>query len=148
LIRSTNREGVSVTTEIIGQRPAGEISENHPLVKLGLECLYEQRLTANLAVGSTDANIPLSQNIPALVLGVTTGGGAHTLNEFIDIDPIEKGMEALVRFVGEVGGSNEKIAGNFIELDLLQKHISSGDFSRFLLCCQTTDAKRSLRDYF
>jgi tripeptide aminopeptidase len=104
LIRSTNQEGVKVTAEIIGQRPAGEIPAVHPFVRSGLDCLRAQGLNAILTAGSTDANIPLSRGFPAVVLGVTTGGGAHTAHEFIDIDPIEKGMESLVRFVKEVGG--------------------------------------------
>jgi acetylornithine deacetylase/succinyl-diaminopimelate desuccinylase-like protein len=33
------------------------------------------------------------------VLGITNGSGAHTVHEYIDIAPIEKGMEQLVRFV-------------------------------------------------
>ena len=50
------------------------------------------------------ANIPLSKNIPAVVMGITTGGGAHTLGEYIEVEPIEKGMESLVRFVELAGG--------------------------------------------
>jgi di/tripeptidase len=36
-------------------------------------------------------------------MGITTGGGAHTLHEYIDTAPIEKGMDALVKFVELVG---------------------------------------------
>jgi len=35
-------------------------------------------------------------------LGVTRGGGAHTKKEYIDVVPVEKGMEQLVGFVGRV----------------------------------------------
>lgn len=102
LTGNVNREGVKVEAELIGQRPAGEIPAAHPFVKLGLGALKEQGLEAVLTSGSTDANIPLSRGLPALVLGVTTGGGAHTTNEYIDVEPIEKGMEQLVRFVEKV----------------------------------------------
>ena len=67
--------------EIIGQRPAGEISAEHPLVKLAVNCMHEQGLSGVLTAGSTDANIPLSRGIPAVVMGITTGGGAHTTHE-------------------------------------------------------------------
>jgi acetylornithine deacetylase/succinyl-diaminopimelate desuccinylase-like protein len=60
-------------------------------------------LDAALTIGSTDANIPLSMGIPAVVMGISTGGGAHTLHEYVDTDPVEKGMDALVRFVESVG---------------------------------------------
>jgi len=64
-----------------------------------------QGLEAVLTSGSTDANIPLSRGIPAVVVGMTAGGGAHTLNEYIDVAPIEKGLAQLVKFVELVSGN-------------------------------------------
>lgn len=106
IIHQANKPDVRFTAEVIGQRPAGEISANHPLIKLAEECLREQGLSTVLTSGSTDANIPLSKGYPALVLGITTGGGAHTMNEFINTGLVEKGMEQLVRFVGKVVNGN------------------------------------------
>jgi len=102
LIESANKLGVSVEADVIGERPAGEISPDHPFIELAKSCLHEQGLDAALTSGSTDANIPLSKGYPALVLGVTRGGGAHTKKEYIDVVPVEKGMEQLVGFVGRV----------------------------------------------
>jgi tripeptide aminopeptidase len=102
LIESMGRPGVRFEAEVIGARPAGEMSLNHPLVKLAKECLIEQGLEPHLISGSTDANIPLSMGYPALVLGVTRGGGAHTKNEFMEVEPVEKGMEQLMSFVSRV----------------------------------------------
>ena len=107
LFRFADRDGVKVLAEIIGQRPAGEIPAEHPLVKLAVNCMHEQGLSGVLTAGSTDANIPLSRGIPAVVMGITTGGGAHTTHEYIDLDPIEKGMDSVVRFVERVGKSSE-----------------------------------------
>ncbi len=102
MIRSSNKEGVKIEYELIGQRPAGEIAPTHPLIKLAEECLREQGIKAELTSGSTDANIPLSRGYPSVVLGVTTGGGAHTVHEYIEVGPVEKGMEQLVRFVSRI----------------------------------------------
>jgi tripeptide aminopeptidase len=102
LIREANQPGLDIEAEAIGQRPAGEISPNHPLIQLAVDCVREQGLDAVLTTGSTDANIPLSRNFPALVLGITTGGGAHTRDEFINTAPVEKGMGQLVSFVERV----------------------------------------------
>jgi acetylornithine deacetylase/succinyl-diaminopimelate desuccinylase-like protein len=104
LIQHANRPGVTVEAEVIGQRPAGEIPASHPLVVLAKDCLREQGLEAGLIAGSTDANVPLSKGYPATVLGVTTGGSAHTIHEFIHTAPVAKGMEQLVRFVSRVWG--------------------------------------------
>ena len=104
LIEAAGRQGVSMDAEVIGARPAGEMSLDHPLIGLAQTCLFEQGMDAVLTSGSTDANIPLSMGYPALVLGVTKGGGAHTENEFIETPPIEKGMEQLVGFVKKAWG--------------------------------------------
>ncbi|MBL8090461.1 MAG: M20/M25/M40 family metallo-hydrolase [Anaerolineales bacterium] len=98
-----DRAGVKIMAEVIGERPAGEISSEHDFIKLAARCVEEQDVRVTLTSGSTDANIPLSQNIPAVVLGITTGGGAHTVNEYLDIEPIEKGMSSVIRFVESVG---------------------------------------------
>ena len=102
LIHNGNRPGVNIEAQVIGQRPAGEIAPNHLLVTLAVDSLREQGLDAGLISGSTDANVPLSKGYPAIVLGVTTGGSAHTVHEYIHTAPIAKGMEQLVSFVSRV----------------------------------------------
>ncbi|MEZ4717625.1 MAG: hypothetical protein R2851_16290 [Caldilineaceae bacterium] len=53
--------GVHVTVETIGDRPAGEIAPDHPLVKAASS---DAGLTTppDLRISSTDANIPLSRH--------------------------------------------------------------------------------------
>jgi acetylornithine deacetylase/succinyl-diaminopimelate desuccinylase-like protein len=102
LIQHANRPGVSVEAEVIGQRPAGELAVSHPLVSLAMDCLREEGLEAGLISGSTDANVPLSKGYPAIVLGVTTGGSAHTTHEYINTTPVAQGLEQLVKFVSRV----------------------------------------------
>jgi tripeptide aminopeptidase len=102
LMHKANKSGVSVEAQVIGQRPAGEISVDHPLVILAKDCLRAQGLEPGLISGSTDANVPLSKSFPAIVLGVTTGGSAHTTHEYINTPPIAQGLEQLVSFVSRV----------------------------------------------
>ena len=102
LVESANSPTVRVEAEVIGRRPVGELPKRHALVKLAEECLKNQGVEPQLTIGSTDANIPLSQGIPALVLGVTNGAGAHTTEEFIYTEPIARGMQQLVEFVSRV----------------------------------------------
>jgi acetylornithine deacetylase/succinyl-diaminopimelate desuccinylase-like protein len=71
-------------------------------VKIAMECTRAQGLDPVLTAGSTDANIPLNRGFPAVVMGVTTGGGAHSTHEFIELEPVKKGLEGLVSFVCEV----------------------------------------------
>ncbi|HCR70855.1 MAG TPA: peptidase M20 [Anaerolineae bacterium] len=102
ILIKADRSDVKIMAEVIGERPAGEISAEHEFIKLAVQCVEEQDVTATLTSGSTDANIPLSQNIPAVVLGITSGGGAHTINEYLDVEPIEKGIKSIVSFVEKV----------------------------------------------
>jgi acetylornithine deacetylase/succinyl-diaminopimelate desuccinylase-like protein len=99
LCRSAGGPDVEVKVEIIGARPAGGIPAAHPLVTLSADCLRAQGVEPKLSVGSTDANAPLSRGLPAVTLGLTTGGGAHTTREYIHLGPLEKGLEALVGVV-------------------------------------------------
>jgi tripeptide aminopeptidase len=95
IVRSTRQPGIDLTCEEIGSRPSGSISKHHPLIRLAWRCLESQGLQPNLGIGSTDANIPLSRGFPAVCVGITTGGKAHTIDEFINIPPIGQGLQQL-----------------------------------------------------
>jgi len=86
---------VHVQIEVIGQRPGGEIADNHPLVLHAKESLWEQDIEPVLTIGSTDANLPLSMGLPAVTIGLTNGTSAHTVHEYILTEPIKKGIEQL-----------------------------------------------------
>jgi tripeptide aminopeptidase len=102
ITRRCTRSDTDISFELIGSRPAGELPVDHPFVRLAEACLREQGIEPILTSGSTDANVPLSLGYPALVLGITTGGGAHTVNEFIFTEPVAKGMEQVLQFVKKV----------------------------------------------
>jgi acetylornithine deacetylase/succinyl-diaminopimelate desuccinylase-like protein len=99
LAASASKPGVTVELEAIGQRPAGELPQLHPLVRLAQDCLVKAGVEPRLNIGSTDANLPLSLGLPAVAIGLTTGAGAHTLHEYIKIAPLAKGVEQLVSLV-------------------------------------------------
>ena len=43
--------------------------------------------------GSTDCNIPLSMGIPAVCVGCYNGAGAHTREEYVEIDSLLPGLK-------------------------------------------------------
>jgi tripeptide aminopeptidase len=102
LVEQANRPDVQVQAEIIGQRPAGNISLQHPLVMSAVRALQAQKIQPQFMIGSTDANIPLSRNFPAITIGLTIGKGAHTLDEYILTKPLEKGLTQLLDIVTRV----------------------------------------------
>ena len=88
--------GVQVTSRLVGQRPAATLPLDHPLCQSVQAVRKRLRLrSAVFNASSTDANLPLSQGIPALCLGITRGGLAHTVREYIDVAPILTGMRQL-----------------------------------------------------
>ena len=99
LVGAANRPDVAVTLELIGRRPAGKLPSTDPLVRLAKRCLLAQGLQPNLTIGSTDANIPLSRGLPAICVGLSTGYGAHTFNEYINVGPLFQGLAQLVAVV-------------------------------------------------
>jgi acetylornithine deacetylase/succinyl-diaminopimelate desuccinylase-like protein len=96
---SRNVKGVEVSAEVIGDRPTGEIPIDHPLVKLALDCHARHGINAKLNIASTDANVPLSRGLPAICIGLTTGGGAHTVGEYINTRPLFQGLSVLVDLI-------------------------------------------------
>jgi acetylornithine deacetylase/succinyl-diaminopimelate desuccinylase-like protein len=99
LIQSFNRPGVETTCELIGAREMGGLDTDHPLVTLAVRVLENQGKTPELNIGSTDANVPLSREIPAICIGVTNGGYGHTTNEFIFTEPLADGISQIVEVV-------------------------------------------------
>lgn len=79
----------------IGRRPAGSTSASHPLVASAVASLISAGLPAVMGASSTDANAAFAAGVPAVALGITTGGDEHTPAEWIDIEPIPAGLQAL-----------------------------------------------------
>jgi acetylornithine deacetylase/succinyl-diaminopimelate desuccinylase-like protein len=69
----------------IGDRPCGEVPEEETLVRLAVEATRMLGRQAELAMASTDANVPISLGIPAIAIGGGgRGGDAHTRDEWYD----------------------------------------------------------------
>jgi acetylornithine deacetylase/succinyl-diaminopimelate desuccinylase-like protein len=86
----------SFQIEIVGDRPAGRIARSHPLVQAARDTLEILGTPPLYQAGSTDANYPLACGIPAITIGITHGGNAHRLDEFITTDAIELGLWQLL----------------------------------------------------
>jgi len=94
-------EGLQTEIEVLGERPAGARSQTDPLVQLASKTLQWLGIEPTYAASSTDANIAISLNIPAICVGVTYAGRAHTVEEYIQIPPIADGLAQLVRLTIE-----------------------------------------------
>jgi tripeptide aminopeptidase len=92
-----SRGRLTFAIEKIGDRPAGGLASNSPLLDALRAVDRHLSLKTDLRLGSTDANIPLSMGIPALSLGAGgEGGGAHTQAEWFSARDRELGLKRVL----------------------------------------------------
>ncbi len=96
LVRGAQTEGLTFTIETVGDRPAGAIDRVHELVQGALAALGCLGIRYALETGSTDANVPLAHGCPAVTIGITRGGNAHRLDEYIETAPVRLGLQHLI----------------------------------------------------
>jgi tripeptide aminopeptidase len=89
--------GLQTEIEVLGERPAGERSQADPLVQLAAAAITWLGIEPKYGASSTDANIPISLNIPAVCIGITQVERSHTLEEFLYVPPIGVGLAQLTR---------------------------------------------------
>ena len=90
---------LTVDQDVLGDRPAGHVDPDHPLVRAATEALTEAGTSSTSPATSTDANAAHVRGIPAIAVGVTRGSGEHTPEEWIETAPIEDGVRVLARTV-------------------------------------------------
>ena len=97
IIEQNAGPGLRTEIEILGERPAGMRSQADPLVQLAAEAITWLGMEPKYEASSTDANIPISLDIPAVCIGITQVERAHTLEEFLYVPPIGDGLAQLTR---------------------------------------------------
>lgn len=94
---------VKITVETIGIRPCGAevdreifdgMVENAKAV-----CEKHTGISCREDSGSTDANIPMSLGVPAICVGSYMGGGAHTREEYLEIDSLRIGLKITAEII-------------------------------------------------
>ncbi|HUK91258.1 MAG TPA: M20/M25/M40 family metallo-hydrolase [Blastocatellia bacterium] len=95
--RSFSGTGLTLSLEMIGDRPSGETPVHSPLVQAALECSRALGIEPRLDCSSTDSNIPISLGIPAITIGVGgLSGNCHSLTEWYEPTGRELGMKRLL----------------------------------------------------
>jgi tripeptide aminopeptidase len=102
-ILTISRDGIELKFTLLGVRPAGTVSPGSPIVRLAGAILESIGIQPTGDASSTDANIPINKGIPALCIGLTTGGNVHKEDEFIDIPPVRHGVYQLLALTIAVG---------------------------------------------
>lgn len=95
VIASFQTFGIEVTVEALGDRPCKGDVDPSGLTKIVMEASEKYGYHRTEECGSTDCNIPLSMGIPAVCFGVYEGKGAHTREEWVDVESTRDGMKIL-----------------------------------------------------
>jgi acetylornithine deacetylase/succinyl-diaminopimelate desuccinylase-like protein len=93
--RSVKEGTIKAEPKMIGDRPAGKTAETTKLVQIALAAIAAHGLKPEFQTSSTDANMPMSLDIPGITIGSGgSGDRAHALDEWIDVekDASHKGM--------------------------------------------------------
>lgn len=96
---------LSASTKLIGDRPGGRTPVDTVMVEAAVRANTAFGHKTVLSGASTDANVPMSLGIPAIVIGGGgKTGGFHALSEWIDLTDAWKGAQnSLVTVLGLVG---------------------------------------------
>jgi acetylornithine deacetylase/succinyl-diaminopimelate desuccinylase-like protein len=74
---------LTVKVDLVGDRPSGTQNNTLPLVQTAMASAMFLGATPKLSTSSTNANIPISQGVPAVTIGRGgVGGGSHSLDEW------------------------------------------------------------------
>jgi len=96
-------KGIAVTVTLLGERPCGigiDEEAHGTLMNRAAEAVARHYgLEVKFRAGSTDCNIPLSMGIPAVCVGCVRGGGAHTREEYVEVDSLLPGIKVAFEMI-------------------------------------------------
>ncbi len=103
--RRWNSDKMSYQTRLIGDRPAGLTPVDSRIVQVAVRSITGAGKTPTLFGASTDANVPMSLGIPAIILGSGgKTGGFHARDEWFDPRGAWEGAQlSLTTVLGLVG---------------------------------------------
>ena len=100
-----NVNTLTASVRLIGDRPGGRTPADATIVQAAVRANKAFGHETVLTGASTDANVPMSLGIPAIIIGGGgKTGGFHAMSEWIDVTDAWKGAQnALVTVLGLVG---------------------------------------------
>lgn len=90
------RGEVTYDIEVVGDRPAGSIPLESELPQMILAVNRALGIASYAEASSTDANVPLGMGIPAVTIGIKSGGDAHRATDYVEISSFAPGMKAVL----------------------------------------------------
>ena len=100
IVEEFRQSGMDISTEVVGDRPCGLDVDNSTLAgRAAAAVRTHYGLDPRFTSGSTDCNVPLSMGIPAICPGCVMGAGAHTREEYVEIDSLLPGLKVAAELI-------------------------------------------------
>ncbi len=100
IVEEFRQKGVDISLEMVGDRPCGLDVDNMPLAERAAGAVRAHYgFEPQFGCGSTDCNMPLSMGIPAICPGCVMGSGAHTREEYVEIDSLLPGLKVAAQLI-------------------------------------------------
>ena len=100
VIESASKSGVDISVELLGIRPGLGLVDKERLCSFTEKNIkiIKKHYSGEIDTGeySTDMNIPLSLGIVSNTIGTIRGSGAHTREEWVDLDSIPVGLSIVL----------------------------------------------------
>lgn len=90
------RHAVDATLDCFFRRQAGGLPFSHPLVKSVVEVMEALDIEPDQGHSPSELSEFIRRGIPAVTLGISTGERSHKQSEYVDIDPILRGVAQLI----------------------------------------------------
>lgn len=101
IIETKPGKGLESKIQVVGERPAGGMPKDAPMAKLADDAIRWIGLNPEYQASSTNMNIPVSQGVPTICIGISRGERTHTIHEHVPVAPIADGVAQLVRLTVE-----------------------------------------------
>jgi di/tripeptidase len=93
-----------VRLDLVGDRPAGSIPPDHPVVATAKAAHRALGLQTFTEASSTDVNAALGVGLPGVCISITEGANEHRLDEYIETGPIPTGLKNVLLTVVALAG--------------------------------------------
>lgn len=94
-----SKYGVRLDLNFFGRQRATELSFTHPLVKTAYEVVNTLGYQPFIAPTNTEITVLLARKIPAITLGLTTGGNPLLPDGYVDISPMTQGLLQILMII-------------------------------------------------
>ena len=100
IVEEFRLSGVKIEVEVVGDRPCGAPVDSAALcARAAAAVRAHYGFDVTFGPGSTDCNVPLSMGIPAICPGCVIGSGAHTREEYVQIDSLLPGLKVAFELI-------------------------------------------------